>query len=591
MVDEDHRSMRERMESLPSGGVTYKTIKGHRYAYYQWRENGVQRSRRVHDEELAVLLAQIDERKHLLTLLTHKTTEAPSLAPEPELAMPSRTGVQLERFCRPVANWKRRACFHQLKEYVYGEPDDRILILYGLRRTGKTTLVRQLIHEMPPAVRQHTAFLQAGPGNTLADANKDLRTLERLGYTNVFVDEVTLLDDFIEGAALFSDVFAASGMKIVLSGTDSLGFIFSEDEQLYDRCTLLHTTFVPYREFEEVLGIRGVDEFIRHGGTMVAGGSGYNRQGTFADARTAGEYVNSAIARNIQHSLRNYQYGGHFRHLRELFEAGELTSAINRVVEDVNHEFTLEVLTRTFKSHDLGVSASNLRRDRTAPTDVLDRVDVPKVTERLKRVLEIRDERERSVRIDEAARGEIREYLDLLDLTVPIDVVSMRGGPSETLTAIAQPGLRYAQADALVESLIEDATFAEVPLVERTRITQRIRQEIMGRMLEEIVLLETKKARPNCEVFKLQFDVGEIDMVVFDRTSASCELYEVKHSAMRHVSQYRHLADSEKGRGIERRYGSITGRYVIYRGEHFEDGMVRYLNVEEYLKGLGEASG
>ena len=70
-----------------------------------------------------------------------------------------------------------------------------------------------------------------------------------------------------------------------------------------------------------------------------------------------------------------------------------------------------------------------------------------------------------------------------------------------------------------------------------------------------------------------------------------CELYEVKHSAMRHVSQYRHLADSEKGRGIERRYGSITGRYVIYRGEHFEDGMVRYLNVEEYLKGLGEASG
>lgn len=32
---------------------------------------------------------------------------------------------------------------------------------------------------------------------------------------------------------------------------------------------MLHTTFIPYREFETVLGIRGVDEFIRYGGTMV----------------------------------------------------------------------------------------------------------------------------------------------------------------------------------------------------------------------------------------------------------------------------------------------------------------------------------
>ena len=50
----------------------------------------------------------------------------------------------------------------------------------------------------------------------------------------MFIDEVTLLNDFIEGAALFSDVFAASGMKIVLSGTDSLGFMFTGDEELYD---------------------------------------------------------------------------------------------------------------------------------------------------------------------------------------------------------------------------------------------------------------------------------------------------------------------------------------------------------------------
>ena len=55
-------------------------------------------------------------------------------------------------------------------------------------------------------------------------------------------------------------------------GTDSLGFLFTEDEQLYDRCVLLHTTFIPYREFESVLGIHGIDEYIRYGGTMSLGG-------------------------------------------------------------------------------------------------------------------------------------------------------------------------------------------------------------------------------------------------------------------------------------------------------------------------------
>mgnify|MGYP006956067446 CR=1 FL=1 len=102
------------------------------------------------------------------------------------------------------------------------------------------------------------AFIQITAKDTLANVNRDLKLLEAQGFHYVFLDEVTLMEDFIEGAALFSDVFAACGMKIVLSGTDSLGFLFTEDEQLYDRCALLHTTFIPYREFESVLGIHGI---------------------------------------------------------------------------------------------------------------------------------------------------------------------------------------------------------------------------------------------------------------------------------------------------------------------------------------------
>ena len=94
---------------------------------------------------------------------------------------------------------------------------DKVFILYGLRRTGKTTLIRQIIYNMSDEDRNKTVFIQINPTNTLADVNKDLRKLETLGYKYVFIDEVTMMDDYIQGAALFSDVFASSGMKIVLS--------------------------------------------------------------------------------------------------------------------------------------------------------------------------------------------------------------------------------------------------------------------------------------------------------------------------------------------------------------------------------------
>ncbi len=48
--------------------------------------------------------------------------------------------------------------------------------------------------------------------------------------------------------------------------------------------------------------------------------------------------------------------------------------------------------------------------------------------------------------------------------------------------------------------------------------------------MEDIVLLETKITKRDKEVFKLQFAVGEFDMVVFDPSNLSCEIYEIKHS-------------------------------------------------------------
>ena len=73
-------------------------------------------------------------------------------------------------------------------------------------------------------------------------------------------------------------------------------------------------------------------------------------------------------------------------------------------------------------------------------------------------------------------------------------------------------------------------------------------------------------------------------MVVFDLKAASCAIYEVEHSTEIAEAQYRHLIDEEKCAQAEHRYGPITGKTVLYRGENRMIGEIRYRNVEEYLR-------
>ena len=581
----EHTELLKRIEELereiallPRGSVAVKRINDKEYFYHRINENGKRRETYVDFEKAAELRDQIEKRKAMEKELKELKNQLPKEPVKPKKKQPQfstyvRIGEQLDSMAATVAKYKKRACYSAIYDYVFGEQQDKVFILYGLRRTGKTTLIRQIILNMKPEERQKAAFIQIKSSDTLSDINADLRTLEEQGYKYIFVDEVTLMEDFIEGAALFSDIYAGSGMKLVLSGTDSLGFIFTKHEQLYDRCIMLHTTFIPYREFEQVLGIQGIDNYIRYGGTMSISGVNYN-DSTFTTKQSTDEYIDSAIARNIQHSLKYYQDGGHFRNLYDLYEKGELTSAINRVVEDINHRFTKEVLTRTFSSHDLSLSARNLLHDREAT---------------LKSMLDILNKEDQKVEINEAHAAQIKEYLAMLDLLMEVDLqylphVNRRG----SITVITQPGMRYAQATALVNSMLLDEKFSTLSAVERKRILERILSEIKGRMMEDIVLLETKLANPGEEVFQLQFAVGEFDMVVVDSKALTCEIFEIKYSKEIVPAQYRHLIDEEKCAQTEHRYGTITARTVIYRGETTESDNVKYVNVEEYLKLLGQ---
>lgn len=148
-----------------------------------------------------------------------------------------------------------RDCFEQLEMYLHGRSHDRVCLLFGLLQTGKNTMLRQAIGRMTKEDLSRTAYIKARRTDNMAMMNRDLKKLFNAGFRYVFIDEVTLMEDFIDSAALFSDVFATMGMKIVLSGTDSLGFWLAMDEELYDRAKSIHTTFIPYREYMNAWGL------------------------------------------------------------------------------------------------------------------------------------------------------------------------------------------------------------------------------------------------------------------------------------------------------------------------------------------------
>ena len=501
------------------------------------------------------------------------------------------TGTGLQALANSVAKYGKRDCFSTLQKFVAGSYDGKICILYGLRRTGKTTLLFQMLSELPI---EKTAYIKVQTTDDMSRLTKDLKALFELGYRYVFIDEITLLSDFIDTAAVLSDVFSMMGMKIVVSGTDSLGFAMANRDELYDRSVTIHTSFIPFREYARLLNIRSVDSYIEYGGTLKMENMSFDDpdaafdEVAFRDDESTRKYIDTAISRNIQHTLKNDHYGEYFNQLRELYEKGELTNVINRIVQHMNHRFVLRVVEDEFKSHDFGSAKELLLHDLPAErATVLYDVNEKQILERLKAIIEVKEKSETTVPITQEHIDKVKKYLLMLDLIVNCPERYESGKQAEHIV-FSQPGMRYAIAKALVYSLMQDAYFASISEADKAYITGKILDDVKGRMLEDIVLLEVCKAAPSTmEAFKFKFDAGgEFDMVIYDKASQNCRIYEIKHSTETNEKQTLHLRDAEKCQIVEKRFGPISGKFVLYRGKDTLAEGVQYLNVENFLCSL-----
>ena len=136
------------ISKLPQGSITYKTIHGKKQPYLQWTENGKTKSKYIRIAERETVMEQVSLRRSLQEELKNPKTESSSLVPRAVRAS-FETNVVIGRglyaMTEGIRDWEKRDCFEQLQKYIHGSGYDRVCLLYGLRRTGKTTMLRQAL--------------------------------------------------------------------------------------------------------------------------------------------------------------------------------------------------------------------------------------------------------------------------------------------------------------------------------------------------------------------------------------------------------------------------------------------------------------
>ena len=590
-------SLQKQIQTFPRGTITKKNINGVIRTYLQWRDDlGKTRTLYIKQNEIQMYEEQVEIRKELekqlkkeMELYNVIKNYNLSITLDNEFFTNILYGYKLLFIKAKVQKFKKRYCFKKIMNYLNDDTYGKVCILYGLRRTGKTTLIFQAINELP---EDQTAYIKITSQDTMSDLVKDLNKLYENGYKYIFIDEITLLEDFINTAAVLSDVFCMMNMKIVLSGTDSLGFNIANEDELYDRSIMIHTSYISFKEYNYLLGIDSIDKYIEYGGTLRIENMRYDDEDyfeeevSFRDDESTRKYIDSAISRNIQNSLKNYSAGKYFNSLIEPYHNNELTNIINRIIEDFNHNFVIEVIEKKFKSHDLGSAKQILLHDAPDPkSHVLYEIDYQQLLSKLKTLLEIKEKEQLNTIITKNHLYQIKQYLYRLDLIKDYSVL-YSNGEKENKILFTQVGMRYSIVKALVYSLIQDKYFANININDKTYIINKILEDVKGKLLEEIIILDiNNRNNKNIKAFKYKFDIGELDLIIQNTNTNTCEIYEIKHSnKISFDKQTKNLLNENKCKIIENQIGKIVKKGVLYRGKTQKVNNIEYINIEEYLK-------
>lgn len=180
-------------------------------------------------------------------------------------------------------------------DYILRDNTRRGVLVTGLRSTGKTKGVLQAVSAFPS---DNIVYISPESRAETTTKSQVLDILKQKDYDLVFVDEYSWLKDEADGKDMLADYLAgkaSSGVKVVITGTDSTKINSLLNTDFIHRAVELSTTYFSYDEYCRLFELDKNDEtlkdFLQKGGVFES-----HIHKSFGSMR---DYIKNAIVENL----------------------------------------------------------------------------------------------------------------------------------------------------------------------------------------------------------------------------------------------------------------------------------------------------
>lgn len=155
----------------------------------------------------------------------------------------------------------KRLEYDKLNFYLQNSSNN-IMILSGIRRTGKTILLNQLAYNNS----NNSIIIQCEDNDTVENIIREVMDYNK---KYIFIDEVTKIYNINKNINLFYDLLTSKGYKVILTGTDSLSFEKSFKDSLFGRYEVVKIKPLNIIEYERLTG-KDIESYKLDGGLFYS---------------------------------------------------------------------------------------------------------------------------------------------------------------------------------------------------------------------------------------------------------------------------------------------------------------------------------
>lgn len=496
----------------------------------------------------------------------------------------------------------KRDCFEQIQNYLMdNKHQSKICAVYGLRRTGKTTLLKQGLDILDKNQKEHSLFIECFQNKTdFVELINFIKLKAQENYKYFFIDEITYAEDFQRMANVLSDIFVdINGLKIIITGTDSLGLSLPKHDILYDRVEYVNTTYTSFAEYSKITGINSIDEFIKRGSTL--------NPDIFKTHKETKDFIETAIVNNIINSLKNSEGINRYPTvLTEKYTEEMLKNEIERMINRYSQVRTYRAITSQFKSGILGDAKELIIKNAENGSEIIAKLKYKETNEKIAEILGCG----KKSGIEDSDIVKIYDLLKEIGVFIDIPVYNSysKQEPDEPIEMFSHPGMFHSNIAFTLQELQNDSSWIEATESEKNAVIKKAYESAMGKIMENIIMSDIYHMLNYDEDIKtddlfgenqerwyvskisknLDGEKCEADILIYDKEKRESYLFEVKHSEKYADEQSRHIENEKFLSFIEQNFGTIRGRAVLYNGDNNTTGIVPRIPANKFLTHMYE---